>query len=256
MGGRPLLALNLLCWPGNLPEKPLADVLRGGADAVTQAGALQVGGHSVVDPVPKYGLVVIGEADPQSLLRKGGGRVGDALVLTKPLGVGVVSTAIKRGSAPSAVVDTAVAAMTRLNADAAAVAVAHGLRGGTDVTGYGLVGHLHEMARAAGVAARVDATVVPVLPGVADLLGEGCAPDGTVRTLTSALDRGWFKPGDLSRDQQLLLADAQTSGGLLLAAPAEQAATLVSDLHARGDRASAVVGTLVDGVPGTVHVVP
>ncbi len=181
MGGRPLLALNLLCWPGDLPERLLADVLRGGADAVIQAGALQVGGHSVVDPVPKYGLVVIGEADPQSLLRKGGGRVGDALVLTKPLGVGVVSTAIKRGAAPSAVVDTA---------------------------------------------------AVPYLDGSREAAADGYISGGTRRNLD------WVRPhldvGTVGELQQLLLADAQTSGGLLVAGEVP-GGTVIGQLVPRGE---------------------
>ncbi|MHA6793952.1 selenide, water dikinase SelD [Pseudonocardia bannensis] len=252
MGGRPLLALNLLGWPADLSGELLADVLRGGAEAVAAAGALLVGGHSISDPVPKYGLVAIGEVDPRAVLRKGGGVAGEALVLTKPLGVGIVSTAVKRGQAPAASVDAAVASMTRLNADAAAVARRDGLRGGTDVTGYGLLGHLHEMALAAGVAARVDTRSVPRLPGVADLLAAGCAPDGSVRTLDAALAAGWFDPGGLDRAEQVLLADAQTSGGLLLAVSPERSAALVTELRARGDVAAAVVGELTDGEPGTI----
>ncbi|NMI00286.1 selenide, water dikinase SelD [Pseudonocardia acidicola] len=254
MGGRPLLTLNLLGWPAELGGDLLAAVLRGGAQAVAAAGALLVGGHSIVDPVPKYGLVAIGEVDPRAVLRKGGGAAGDALVLTKPLGVGVVGTAVKRGQAPAELVEAAVASMTRLNADAAAVAREAGLRGGTDVTGYGLIGHLHEMTLAAGLAARIDPGAVPRLPGVAGLLAAGCAPDGSVRTLDAALAAGWFDPAGLGRAEQVLLADAQTSGGLLLAVPPARAAGVVARLHEHGDTAAAVVGELVDGAPGTIAV--
>jgi selenide,water dikinase len=254
MGGRPLLALNLLGWPSELPEDTLADVLRGGADAVVDAGALLVGGHSIVDPVPKYGLVAIGEVDPRAILLKGGGRAGDLLVLTKPLGVGIVGTALKRGRAEPALVDAAVATMVRPNADAAAVAREAGLRGGTDVTGYGLIGHLHEMTLAAGLAARVRPASVPRLPGVMNLLAQGCTPDGTRRTLDNAVARGWFDPGGLSPAEQVLLADAQTSGGLLLAVPPGEAATVTARLRERGDVAAAVVGELAEGDPGTITI--
>jgi selenide,water dikinase len=254
MGGRPLLALNLLGWPAELDRDLLGAVLRGGARAVADAGALLAGGHSIVDPAPKYGLAVVGAVDRDAILRKGGGRAGDALVLTKPIGLGVVGTAVKRGQADPGLVKAAVEVMTRLNAEAAAVARAFGLRGGTDVTGFGLIGHLHEMGRAGGVAAQLDAGSVPVLPGVAELVAGGCGPDGSRRTLANALDRGWFDPGGLDADRQLLLADAQTSGGLLLAVPADDADDLVAQLHERGDEAADVVGRLVDGEPGTVTV--
>jgi selenide,water dikinase len=257
MGGRPLLALNLLGWPSELPVEMLADVLRGGGRAVADAGALLVGGHSIVDPVPKYGLVATGEVDPRRIITKGGGRDGDLLVLTKPLGIGVVGTAVKRGAAPPELVAAAVASTTRLNASAARVASDAGLCGGTDVTGYGLVGHLHEMAAAAGLGARIRADAVPTWPGVRELIAAGCAPDGTRRTLANALTRGWFEPGRLGEGEQLLLADAQTSGGLLLAVPPGEVDGVVARLRAGGDGAAAVVGDLVDdGRPGVVGIAP
>lgn len=252
MGGRPLLALNLLGWPEDLDRDTLAEVLRGGARAVNDAGALLAGGHSIVDPAPKYGLAVVGEVQREGILRKGGGRVGDVLVLTKPLGLGVVGTAIKRGQADPSLIELAVQTMTRLNADAAAVAREFGLRAGTDVTGFGLIGHLHEMGLAGGVAAQVRAGEVPTLPGVAELIERGCGPDGSRRTLRNALAGGWFEAGDLDTTKSLLLADAQTSGGLLLAVAAEHADDLVAQLHHRGDTAAAVIGELVEGESGTV----
>jgi selenide,water dikinase len=142
--------------------------------------------------------------------------------------------------------------LSRLNADAAAVVCAARLRGGTDVTGYGLIGHLHEMALSAGVAARIRSAAVPLVAGVAELVERGCAPDGSRRTLANALERGWFDPGTLDATGQLLLADAQTSGGLLLAVPPEQADSVVAQLHERGDGAATVVGELVSGEPGAV----
>ena len=246
MGGRPLLALNLLGWPTELPQSMLAEVLRGGGEMVAQAGALIVGGHSIVDPVPKYGLVAIGEVDPRRLLRKGGARAGDRLVSTKALGVGVVGTATKRGQADASLVRIAVAGMTRLNASAARIAGEFGLRGGTDVTGYGLLGHLHEMALAARLGARIWTDTVPVLPGVRDLVEAGCAPSGSRRTLDHALGAGWFDAGACTRTDQLLLADAQTSGGLLLAVAAADADRLVARLREGGDGAACIVGEFVE----------
>ncbi|AWS43668.1 selenide, water dikinase SelD [Streptosporangium sp. 'caverna'] len=254
MGGRPLVALNILAWPADLDRELLAEVMRGGATAVSEAGALLAGGHSITDPAPKYGLAVVGDVDRDTILLKGGGRAGDVLVLTKPLGTGIVGTAVKRGEAEPTSVRAAVQAMTRLNADAAAVARAAGLSGGTDVTGYGLIGHLHEMALAAGIAARVQAGEVPLLPGVADLIERGCVPDGTRRTLAGALKEDWFDPGPLPHSGRLLIADAQTSGGLLLAVKPEHADTVVTHLRDRGDEAAVIVGDLVAGAPGTVSV--
>lgn len=252
MGGRPLLALNLLAWPPDLDPGLVTEVLRGGSRAVGDAGALLAGGHSILDPTPKYGLAVIGDVDRDTILRKGGGRPGDRLVLTKPLGVGVVGTAIKRGRASAADARAAAETMTRSNAAASRAAVGARLRGGTDVTGYGLVGHLHEMALAAGLEARIRPSAVPLLPSAARLVADGCAPDGSRRTLTGALEAGWFVPGDLDTACQLLLADAQTSGGLLLAVAPDAADALVTELHEGGDRAATVVGELADGVPGRV----
>ncbi len=260
MGGRPLLALNLLAWPLDLDRTMLAEVLDGGRRAVVEAGALIVGGHSIDDPTPKFGLVAIGEVERGHLLTKGGAREGDLLILTKPLGVGVVSTAIKRGLAPAGLVEAAVESMLRLNANAAGVARRATLRGGTDVTGYGLLGHLHEMAKAAGLVAHLHANSVPVLAAgadtVAQLIIDGCAPDGSRRTLANALSARWFDPGGLPDDTQLLLADAQTSGGLLLAVPPTTVDAVLTGLHDGGDHAAAVIGHFAapthEHEPGTV----
>lgn len=252
MGGTPVLALNLLCWPADLDPTLMTEVLHGGAAAVAEAGAVLAGGHSITDPAPKYGLAVIGHVPRERMLLKGGARAGDRIVLTKALGAGVVGTAIKRGEASPAQIQTAVEVMTRSNANASAAAVAAGLRGATDVTGFGLIGHLHEMANAAGLAARIWPARVPTLPGVADLVDRGCAPDGSRRTLANAVTGGWFRTDHLPATQQLLLADAQTSGGLLLAVPPEKVTGLVAELRRRGDHAAAEVGEFVAGDPGLV----
>lgn len=253
MGGRPLLALNLLAWPTDLDATVLTDVLRGGARAVADAGASVAGGHSITDAAPMYGLAVVGEVDRASVLRKGGGRPGDLLVLTKPIGTGVIGTAIKHGHADPEHVDLAIEAMCRSNAAAARVATAAGLHGATDITGYGLIGHLHEMSLASRVEARLRPRDVPVLPGVLDLLGDGIAADGSRRTLADALSAGWFDPGTLDADRQLVLADAQTSGGLLLCVPPEKVWEVVAALRDHGDAAACVIGDLVAGIPGRVR---
>lgn len=253
MGGRPLLALNILGCPREFPQEMLQRLLAGGMDSVTRAGAVLAGGHSIVDASPKYGLAVVGEVERDRIITKGGGRVGDVLVLTKALGVGVVSTAIKRGVASEADVGRATQSMVRLNAAAAKVARDFGVRGGTDVTGYGLIGHLHEMAAGAGLGARIHPDRVPVFDGVRDLLRRGCAPDGSVRTLDNALAAGWLNPGDASRDEQVLLADAQTSGGLLLAVARQDADALVAALQAAGERDAAVVAEFIPATPGRIQ---
>lgn len=252
MGGHPLFVLNLLCWPSELPADIMAEVLLGGGKAVADAGALVVGGHSIVDPIPKFGLVAIGEVDPKKLLTKGGGRCGDLIVLTKPLGVGAVSTGIKRGRSSTELTELAEESMIRLNASAARIATKAGLQGGTDVTGYGLIGHLHEMATAAGLGGRIWMNDVPVLPGVMDLIATGCAPSGAQRTLDNALAEGWFVPGQLHTIYQLLLADPQTSGGLLLSVSRSAARDLVASLRAAGDIFATVVGEFIDSDPSGI----
>ena len=213
MGARPLVAVNLLCWPREvLPVELAREVLRGGAEIGRQAGCPVTGGHSVDDPEPKYGMAVTGVAEPEALLRNDAGRAGVPLSLTKPLGVGVLNT---RHKATGEVFEQAVETMTRLNAAASAHALAAGIRCATDVTGFGLLGHLLKLARASGVSAVLDSSAVPYLDGARRALGEGYVSGGTRRNLD------WVRPeADLSavtEQEALLLADAQTSGGLLVA---------------------------------------
>src|SRR5689334_18785336 len=182
MGGRPLTALNLVAWPlEQLGAQPLGEVLRGGLDVVRSAGAEVVGGHSIDDPEPKYGLAVTGVVHPDRVIANAGGRAGDALVLTKPMGAGAVVTARKRGEADDALLARAVAVMAALNAEAAVAAMAAGVSAMTDVTGFGLLGHLHGLARESGVAARVDAAAVPVLDGARALLEDESGVSGGSR---------------------------------------------------------------------------
>ena len=250
MGGTPLFALNLVCWPSSeLPGSMLAQVLEGGAQVGRDCGFAVVGGHTVDDPEPKYGLAVVGEVHPDRVLTNAGLRPGDALVLTKPLGVGVISTAIKTGRATEDQVRASVAAMTTPNADASVAARAAGATGCTDVTGYGLLGHLTKMTVASGVDAHLDVDAVPVLDGVRELLADGVVPGGTRRNREWVADR--IHAGNRVEDEILLLADAQTSGGLLFGAEPARADDAVAALRARG-HAAARIGTVRPG-PGLVH---
>src|SRR5487761_757349 len=247
MGGRPVLALNLTAWPGGtLPLSILADVLRGGASVAASAGCLVVGGHTIDDPEPKYGMAVVGFASPSRLFTIDAARPGDTLVLTKAIGTGVVATAHKRGAGAPSVLGAAVASMTTLNAAASEAALAAGVVAATDVTGFSLLGHLHRMLRASGVSAVVSASAVPLLPGALSLTGEGYVSGGTRNNM--AYLSPWVSvaasvPGDVS----VLLRDAQTSGGLLLATAAPDA--LVAELSRRGTLA-AVVGQVTAGAAG------
>jgi selenide, water dikinase len=211
MGGTPLVALNLLCWPRDvLPFSLAAEVLRGGLDVASAAGCHVAGGHSVDDPEPKYGMAVTGLVDPVSLLRNDAGRAGLPLTLTKPLGIGVLNSRHKQ---TGEVFGQAIDAMTTLNRDASVAAVAAGVRAATDVTGFGLLGHLLKLARASGVTAVVDAAAVPYLDGAREALRDGYVSGGTRRNLDWVRPHASFAVGE---DEALLLADAQTSGGLLL----------------------------------------
>jgi selenide,water dikinase len=229
MGGEPLVALNLLAWPRDrLPFELAREVLRGGADVCAAAGCHLAGGHSVDDPEPKYGLAVTGMADPARLLRNDAGRPGTPLTLTKPLGLGVLNN---RHKATGEVFAHAVATMTELNRDASRAALAVGAVCATDVTGFGLLGHLHKLARASGVTAIVDAAAVPYLDGARDAFAEGFVPGGSRRNLE------WVRPSldaAVPESELLLLADAQTSGGLLVAGEVP-GYPVIGELVARGD---------------------
>jgi selenide,water dikinase len=245
MGGRPLTALNLVAWPLDaLGPESLAAVLRGGLDVVRAAGAEVVGGHSIDDPEPKYGLAVTGAVHPSRMVTNAGGRAGDALMLTKPLGGGAIVTARKRGDADDALLAAAVEVMVTLNAEASAAAVAAGATAMTDVTGFGLLGHLHSLAHESGVAAEVDATAVPSVEGVAALLaGDGAVSGGSRRNREYAEGFATFAAG-VEPWRERLVCDATTSGGLLVAVEASRA----------GEVPGVVVGRLVAGSPGTIVV--
>ena len=251
MGGRPLFALNLLSFPRKLlPEGIAEEIIRGGAEKAREAGIPVVGGHSIDDAEPKYGMVAVGEVDPERMLSIDGARPGDDLVLTKPLGSGIVATAVKAGACPDEVLDEAVRNMARLNRAAAEAALAAGARAATDVTGYGLTGHLGNMARASGVSARIDAARVPLLRGVRALVRAGHVPGGTRRNQEDSADNVSHE-GAVDDTTRILLADAQTSGGLLIACPKDRTPALVDDLDARGESGH-LVGDVIDEPDGRI----
>jgi selenide,water dikinase len=237
MGGTPVVAINLLAWPRDLlPMELAAEVLRGGLAIAREAGCHVAGGHSVDDPEPKYGMAVTGMADPEHLLRNDAGVAGVPLTLTKPLGIGVLNS---RHKSTGEVFPQAVAAMTELNRAACEAALAAGAVCSTDVTGFGLLGHLHKLARASGVTARIDAAAVPYLDGAREALAAGYVSGGTRRNLD------WVLPhtdtGGLSVDELLLLADAQTSGGLLVAGEVPGHPIIGELMPARGDGTTLVI---------------
>jgi selenide,water dikinase len=245
MGATPVAALNLVAYPlETLGPELLREILRGGADAAAAAGVAVVGGHSIDDPEPKYGMAVTGVVDPSAVLTNAGGQAADALVLTKPLGAGAVATAIKRGLAGSDLVARAIEVMTALNDRAAQQARAAGAHALTDVTGFGLLGHMHELAEASGLAAEIDAAAVPALDGVLELLETDAAVAGGSRR-NRADAEGFTRFDDaVPEPRRRLLCDAMTSGGLLAAVPAARS----------GEVHGAVVGRLVVGEAGTIAV--
>lgn len=236
MGGRPIMALAVAGFPEHLPPGVVAAILQGGADKLAEAGAVLAGGHTTVDQEPKYGLCVTGTLHPQRVLTKAGARAGDRLLLTKPLGTGVITTAHKRGAVAPEHLAAAVASMLRLNRAAGELAARAGLRGATDITGYGLLGHAAELARASAVGLRVELARVPLLPGAHDYARRGMLPGGLGRNRAYLLETGALTLAEgLDPERVQLLFDPQTSGGLLLAVPAQQAADLQAQLQGAGE---------------------
>ncbi|WP_108664420.1 selenide, water dikinase SelD [Euzebya rosea] len=253
MGGRPLFALNLVAWPTDaLGNDLLAEVLAGGADAAAEGGWLAVGGHSIDDAEPKYGQAVIGEVHPDRVLTNAGLRTGDHLVLTKALGTGVITTAVKHGQPAPGALEAAVASMCTLNADAATAARDADASACTDVTGFGLLGHLRKMLDASGVAATVWADRAPALPGAVEGIAAGMVSGGTRRNHEWVEERLVVDDG-VTGDAVMLLADAQTSGGLLFGATPERADEAVRWLVERGHPA-AVVGVVTADTVGTMTI--
>ena len=256
MGGEPLIALNIVAWPmKELGGDLLGQVLAAGAEIVKESGALLAGGHSVEDDEPKYGLAVVGRVSPERLLTIAGGRPGDQLVLTKPIGSGIAATAVKRGLAEDALVAEACTIMRTLNRDASrAAGDTGGVTAATDITGYGLLGHLWKLCEASGVGARIHLDAIPEIAGTRRLAAEGVVPGGSKANL-EAIHAHLSFDHHISDSDQVWLADAQTSGGLLLAVDPDRLSALLAALNQAGTPAAEHIGELV-AATGRIDVMP
>jgi len=248
MGGRPITALNLVGFPdADLDVGVLAEILRGGAEKAKEAGIDLVGGHTIKTDEPIYGLAVTGTVHPRRVVTNAGARPGDVLVLTKPIGVGIVATAAKQDKDDLGAIRDAIRLMSTLNRGACEAMLDVGVHAATDVTGFGLLGHLRNVVTASGCAAVVERRRVPVIEAAVQYLRDGVAPGGTHANARFLAD--WVDFGAASKDDQLLLCDAQTSGGMLIAVAEEKSAALVRALEARGTPCAAVIGRFEAGAP-------
>jgi selenide,water dikinase len=253
MGAKPLFALNLLAYPrAHLDEGSLAMILKGGAEKAREAGIPILGGHSIDDPEPKYGLVVVGEVDPAKMTTNAEARPGDKLVLTKPIGTGIIATAIKEDRADDATAESAIRSMATLNRGAAEAAGVLGIRAATDITGFGLLGHLRQLLLASGVSARLRSEAVPLLRGALELALSSRFPGGSKRNLADVKADVRFPKG-MPEARRLLLTDAQTSGGLLLAVPEDNLPELLRRVE-KAAPVAAVIGEIEEGPPGRIQV--
>lgn len=246
MGAKPLFALNIVGFPSKqLPLEVLTEILKGGATKAAEAGISIIGGHTIDDSEPKYGLVVTAVINPNKVITNSTAKPGDILVLTKPLGIGIITTAIKRGAVSQETINQAVDVMSTLNKSAAEVVTEVGVNACTDITGFGFLGHLQEMVKGSGVGAIISLSKVPVLPEAWKLIGLGIAPGGTHRNL-EFLQKDIVWDNSITKEAQLVLADAQTSGGLLISVPKEKTHRLVTSLEEAQVPEFAVVGEIVE----------
>ena len=244
MGADPLFALNIVAFPSkDLPMETLAEILLGGSDKAKEAGISIVGGHSIDDKEPKYGLVVTGRGVVGELVQNSTAQEGDTLILTKPLGTGIIATAIKRGIAPEEMVTEATAIMSTLNRTAADLMLKHGAHAATDVTGYGLLGHLLEMCQASSVTAEVNFDSLQFIDGVEELALKDVIPGGSERNFDFVLPHIKF-PDDLPQHRKIMTADAQTSGGLLISLPEESAQNFLDDFSENSSNLAFQIGTI------------
>lgn len=246
MGGEPLTALNLVGFPvDQLDKNILADILRGASDKVAEAGATIVGGHSIDDREPKFGLAVTGLVHPDRVWTNGGARAGDALILTKPIGVGIMSSALKQGKLNEQQIERVTGVMAMLNKYAADVLRTHDVHACTDVTGFGLLGHALEMARASGMTIRIEQAIVPVLEGAGDLATAGVIPGGSKKNMAHVVPHVKFAE-QLSDSERIVLCDAVTSGGLLVAVAEPASVEILAQLHAAGVVWATRIGTVAE----------
>jgi selenide, water dikinase len=255
MGGRPLTAMNLIGWPnGVIDFEIMGRVMKGGADKLAEAGATLVGGHSWDDAEPKFGMSITGLVDPRHVLTNAGARPGDELVLTKPLGMGIITTAIRAGLVSQETIDRAVDIMATLNRGAAEAMIEVGVHAATDVTGFGLLGHLREMVAGSHVCAELSAAAIPILEEARRLIAQDVAPGGSRRNLDSV--REYVSFGDLPETEQMLLADAQTSGGMLIAVEPAKLDQLLAALKARNTPVAVRIGRILPEPAGHIRVLP
>lgn len=256
MGGRPLSALNVVCFPAySAPLETLGEILRGGSDKAAEAKVAIIGGHTLDDPEPKYGLAVTGVVHPDKIITNAGAQVGDDLILTKPLGMGIMTTALKRGLLSQEYTREIMEIMATLNKAAAEVMIEVGVNACTDITGFGLLGHLHEMALASRVEARVYLDRVPVVLETWKLVREDIVPGGTTRNLNWLSHAVRWDP-HVSPEAQLVLCDAQTSGGLLMAVPGDRTKRMMEALISAGVTCATKIGEIVEGQAGQIQVLP
>ena len=253
MGGKPLVALNIVGFPAELAVDMLGDVLKGGYDKAAEAGCLIVGGHTVDDAEPKYGLSVVGLIEPGKEVSNANAQPGDVLVLTKPIGTGIITTGCKQGITPDDILKNAVDVMATLNKGAAEAMMRVGINSCTDITGFGLMGHLRGMAKASKVGAVINASDVPILPGVWDLLEQNVVPGGTFRNMNGVEDSMDWDDA-LTDQQRLLMCDAQTSGGLLISVTKDNVEQLLSELEISGVENRVIVGEITAENAGRIRV--
>lgn len=256
MGARPLLALNIVGFPSrSLPLEVLAEILKGGSDKAREAGVPIVGGHTIDDPEPKYGLAVTGLVHPKKVVTNAGAQVGDVLILTKPIGIGIITTAIKHEKAFEKAEKEAIRVMDTLNKAAAEAMVEVGVHACTDITGFGLLGHLYEMTKGSRVGARVSLSQVPVINEAWNLIRKGICPGGTYNNRNFLEGVVRWDP-KISEEEQLMLCDAQTSGGLLISVSRRKERALLAALKKAKALAVAKIGEIVKDEEGKIEVVP
>tara|TARA_B100000678_G_scaffold281960_1_gene280334 strand:- start:159 stop:1103 length:945 start_codon:yes stop_codon:yes gene_type:complete len=254
MGAKPIFALNIVGFPINdLPNEMLTTILQGGADKAKEAGIPTVGGHSVDDKEPKYGLVVTGEVEEKNIVTNKSATPGDVLVLTKPLGTGIIATAIKKGVVKNDVIRAAVESMSALNELASKIMVELGVKTATDVSGFGLLGHLNEICEASKVSAEIKYDDLPLLPGVNKLASDGIIPGGTKRNLSFAESFTQFLE-DRTKIEKLITSDAQTSGGLLISLPPDSAKMFIKKFNERSPIKAQEIGNIIKQKTNTIYV--
>jgi len=245
MGGQPTTALNIVCWPQTgLPGEMLTAILRGGSDKAHEAGVMVVGGHSVADEEVKYGMAVTGIIDPRRIIRNVGARQGDALILSKPLGTGILMTAFKRDRLPDEFYAAAVRAMTTLNGATAAAMLKYDVHAATDITGFGLAGHATKLAEGSAITLRIEESDLPLLPGAIDLARDGMIPGGGRRN-RDFYGRFVRIADEVAEEMAEIVFDPQTSGGLLIALPESDAPRLLVDLHQQGNPDAVIIGRVI-----------